>query len=312
MGRFAACGWRVGVLADRVTCPAAACILSPAIYARRFLPTRGSILIANILLPMAAGRACEVSFNQAFLLADRLRARLVLVAASSATTQPGEDLGVEMPGMDKSPVERAVPEEELWPVSGEGHAELPDFAVNAAQRCQEMRIGCLIRVAYGRLASHAREVSQLCDLAVLPRPTSAAAMTQREALNLALTSQCPCLFSALDVVEPRRAVAWYDGKPPSARSLRTVAELVALLNLRLTVILTAPNRSRAHELGRQVEVVASGYHIECTTQILVGGKASEVAAVADESGAHIVAAPAVRPFVKAALERSSIMSLVTP
>ena len=267
-------------------------------------------MIANLLVPMAAGRACEVSFDQALDLADRLRARLVLVATASAA--PREDLGVEMPGMSPSPIERAVPEESLWPVPGEGTAEIPDYAVNAAFRCQELRIGCLLRVVYGRLAQQAREVSHLCDLAVLPRPTSAAIMTMREAVWLATSARCPCLFTALDPLEPRRTVAWYDGKPASARSLRYAAELVALLNLRLTTLISAPTRGRAHELGHEAEIIASGYHIEHTTQVLVGAKLAQLSGVADEASAHIVVAPAVRAFAASALQRSSIMTLVVP
>jgi hypothetical protein len=259
---------------------------------------------------MAAGRACEVSFDQAFDLAERLRARLVIVASAATALQ--EDLGVELPGMAKTPVERAIPEESLWPVPGEGTSELPDFAVAAAARCQDMRIACLVRVAYGRLAPQVREVSHLCDLAVLPRPSSAAIMTMREAVSLALGARCPCLFTALDPLEPRQTVAWYDGKPASARSLRFAAELVSGLNMRLSIFIAAPSRARAHELGHEAEVVASGYHIEHTTRILIGARPGELPALADEAGAHIVAAPAIRPFVSTALQRSSLMTLVTP
>jgi hypothetical protein len=134
----------------------------------------------------------------------------------------------------------------------------------------------------------------------------------REAVWLATSTRCPSIFTALDPVEPRRAVAWYDGKPASARSLRYAAELVALLNLRLTVLITAPARSRAHELGHEADIVAAGYHVEHTTQVLVGAKLAELPALADEAGAHIVAAAAVRAFAASALQRSSIMTLVVP
>ncbi|MCX7597849.1 MAG: hypothetical protein N2512_03130 [Armatimonadetes bacterium] len=263
-------------------------------------------MIANILLPIAADPSCEVSFEQGLDLADRLRARLILVARAA---EEREDLSQELPGQEKSPVERAMPKEDFWPVEERRPGTVPDLALAAAARCEELRVAHAWLLAYGRLAPQLRDVSRLCDLAVLPRPSNPTVLTMREALRLALSAACPCLFCAASVLQPRRVVAWYDGSVASSRAFRLTCELVSLLNTSLTVVVSARARGQADELRHEARAVTAGYHIEREITALVGLRALEFAGLADEVGADMVAAPPSKPLIAPALNHSTYMTL---
>lgn len=263
-------------------------------------------MIANILLPIAADPSCEVGFEQGLDLADRLRARLVLVARA---VEEREDLSQELPGMEKSPVERALPREELWPVEERRPAAVPELALAAAVRCDELRIAHALMLAYGRFAPRLHDASRLCDLAVLPRPSNPAVLTMREAIRLALSAACPCLFCAASVLQPRSVVAWYDGSVASSRALRFTCGLVSLLNTSLTVVVSARARERADELRHEARAVTAGYRSEREITALVGLRPVEFAGLADEMGAAMVAAPPSKPLIAPALNHSSYMTL---
>jgi hypothetical protein len=263
-------------------------------------------LIANVLLPIAADPSCEVSLEQGLDLADRLRARLVLVARAA---EEREDFAEELPGLERSPVERAMPKEDFWPVEGERPAAVPDVALAAAARCEELRVANALMLAYGRLASRLRDASRLCDLALLPRPSSPAVLTTREALRLALSAACPCLFCAASFLQPRRVVAWYDGSVVSCRALRFTCGLVSLLNTSLTVVVSARARKRADDLRHEARAMTAGYRIEREITALVGLRPTEFAALADEMGADLVAGPPSKPIIAPALHHSSYMTL---
>lgn len=264
-------------------------------------------MIVNILLPIAADPCCEVSLEQGLDLADRLRARVVLVARAA---EEREDLAVDLPGLEKSPVERAMPQEELWPVEGGRPAAVPELALAAAARCEELRVAHALVLAYGRFAPRLRDLSRLCDLALLPRPSSPTVLAMRDAIRLALSAACPCLFCAASVLHLRRFVAWYDGSVASSRALRFTCGLVSSLNTSLTVVVSARSRNRADELRHEARAVTAGYRIDREITALVGLQPAEFAGLADEMGADVAAAPPAKPLIAPALTHSSYMTLV--
>jgi hypothetical protein len=228
----------------------------------------------------------------------------------AAAAPEKEDLTEGLPGMDKSPVERAVREESLWPTEPGRPASVPDYAIAAADRCEELRVAHAVTFAYGRLAPKLRDASRLCDLAVLPRPTSPALLTLREALGLALGAGCPCLFSSLTLLQPRHVVAWYDGGAEAARCLRFSCELVALLNLTITVLVSAPSRGRADDLRHEARAVATGYRVDHEITALVGLRPADFAAAADDVAADVAAVPPSKPLAATAIQHSSFLSLI--
>lgn len=244
--------------------------------------------------------------EQGLDLADRLRARLVLVARAA---EEREDLSQELPGLEKSPIERAMPKEDFWPVEGGRPAAVPELALAAAARCEELRVAHALVLAYGRFAPRLRDLSRLCDLALLPRPSSPAVLAMREAVRLALSAACPCLFCAASALQPRRFVAWYDGSAASSRALRFTCGLVSALNTSLTVVVSARARNRADELRHEARAVTAGYHVEREITALVGLRALEFAGLADEMGADVAAAPPSKPLIAPALAHSSYMTL---
>ncbi len=264
-------------------------------------------MFRNILVPICPSAGSEVALEQAMDLAERLAARLFLAAVSPAQR---EDLTADLPGMEPNPVDEAVGDEALWPEASAAPASVPKHALVAASQCERRRLLHQIVPVHGLLLPRLRELSRLNDLIVACCPGTVEALSSRDGVALATTAACPCLFTAAKFVLLRRMAVLYDGSADCARALRCAARLASVLNLRMAVTASGPGRRLLEQRMDEARVVAVGYHVEHTVDSLLGLRARNFPAVAEEAGADIVAGPPTRQFAAAALARPSLVSLV--
>ena len=263
-------------------------------------------MICTIAVPVCTESTRDPTLPQAIDLAKRTGAKLLLVATAELSR---EDLAVELPGMEPNPVEKALPEETMWPVEDQSPAAVPETAVMAAAQCEREHVAHRVTVAYGRPAPRLRDISRLVDLVVACRPGFTAEFRLREGMALAHTAACPVLFVAAETLIPSTVAALYDGTVASARTLRFAAGLCKLANLKLHVTATAADRRRLDRLTAEADAVAVSYGIEHEVGGLRGLKAADFPAHAEDDGAQIAAAAATGPFLRAAFKLSSLMVL---
>ncbi len=263
-------------------------------------------MICTIAVPVCTERARDPTLAQAIDLAKRTGAKLLLVATAELAR---EELAVELPGLEPSPVEKALPDEVMWPAEEQPPAALPEPAVMAVAECEREQVPHRVTVAYGRPASRLRDLSRLVDLVVACRPGFSAEMRLREAIGLVRAAACPVLFVAAETLIPATVAALYDGTVPSARTLRFAAELCRMANLRLHVTATASDRRRLDKLAAEAEAVAVSYGVEHRVAALRGLRPADFPAYAEEDGAQIAAAPGNGGFLRAAFKLSSLMVL---
>jgi len=220
-----------------------------------------------------------------------------------------EELPSDLPGLEPDPVEQALPDEPTWPEESLPPSALPEHAFAAVEQCEQRNLTHRVVPVYGQLLPRLRELSRIADLVVVSCPDSPMALSRREAVALATTALCPCLFAAREPLLPRRMVIAYDGSPEGVRTLRSAADLAAALNLRTSATVIAAQRRDLDRLASEVRAVLISRGLEAEVNELVRVRLQEIPGLAAEEGAHLVAGPPVKQFITAALQTTSLLLL---
>ncbi|MBC7288486.1 MAG: universal stress protein [Armatimonadetes bacterium] len=263
-------------------------------------------MVYLIAVSVCRERVADPAVSQAIDLARRTGAKLLVVA--TAPPERGE-VAVELPGFEPSPVDRALPQESMWPAEEAQPSTIPEAALATAKECERAGVPCRIKVSYERPAAALKDVSRLADLVVACRPGLSREMRSREALALGAEAACPVLFAASESLIPHAIAVFYDGKVSSSRVMRFAAGLCKLANLRLHVAATAASKPRVEELMSEAEALAVGYGVEHEVVAVRGLNPKDFPAYAEDIGCEIAAAGASSAFMRAGFGLTSIILL---
>ncbi len=264
-------------------------------------------MIRNILVPLCREPEIDIAFQHAIEIAERVGAHLIIAVAAAVER---EDVTAELPGLEPSPVEKAVGEEPGWPkVEGE-EQRVPDIAAAAVSECEERRIARRVIVTRGSLVGRVIELSKLADLLVACAIGRTEQTNARALWRLAMAASCPCLVCGVRKRNLRRMAAYYDGSAVGARALRAACELAAGLNMRMSITVSGKNRLSVQQQMAEGRMVAVAYNVEHDVEAVVGLRPEEFVKLAEEAGADVIAGPRVKGFVKAALTSGSAPVLV--
>ncbi len=247
------------------------------------------------MIKAAAFWCCEqagwqVALRYAIEIVGRGRGRLLLVAARAAERA---EIDVDLPGLEKSPVEQALPEEELWPTTGAEPGELPDFLRAAAEKCESTGVFCHAAAVNEPVDRWLAELSAVLDLVMVVHPQRYGPVSLPRVARLVRASAAPVWIAPLEYRNLRTVLAWFDGSGASGRALRWACQFAATYNLKLVAVAAGRSRTAVDEIVPRARLAALAWGTEHQIYPLAGVPLGEAAGIAEEREADALVLPAI-------------------
>jgi nucleotide-binding universal stress UspA family protein len=249
-------------------------------------------MVKSLLVAYDGSHGSRVALQLAVDLARQCEGRITLLTVSQ-NPQP-EAAGLADSGDDVVGLaSRELGTDDNAPPPDDG--QLPSEAYDL---CRDLPVRCRAQPASGDLAFAAVRASRLADLLLVGRDVAGGAgrlaASARTGRRVAGTASCPVAITPREYEPIRSALAVCPMSDVGARSLRTAAELAALLQVKLDVLVVAQNVDLA---GRWTG--------EVRRYLVDHGRAHQVIVRRPPLGAHLDAALTDRQGPLVVLPRDS-------